>query len=155
MDAERRNRDRPRVRGLLQIQTVVRLHHRVDHARDQVDEPAHAMRRVLGRRDPIADRNLRVRLDEQHSERRPVGNLFVLAIEEPHREVGEHPAVDNQVLAVRLAVLDADRLEEDRNRHAHPDGERHIELVRIHPELRRVPREHEQLSSGGVRCDHL
>ena len=52
-------------------------------------------------------------------------------------------------------VLDLDRLEEDRDRHAHPHGLRDLELVRVDAEHGRVAGEHEQLPRAQVGRDHL
>src|SRR5947208_249036 len=41
-DAEGRDRDRPRELRLLDVEAVVRLHHRVEHPREQGDQPARA-----------------------------------------------------------------------------------------------------------------
>ena len=54
-----------------------------------------------------------------------------------------------------LRVLEPDRLEEDGDAHAHPHGERDVEVVRLDPELGRVPGQYEQLVLGHVGRDHL
>jgi hypothetical protein len=94
-------------------------------------------------------------LDEEQTEGRPRRYFGVRAIEEPDREVREHSAVDDHVLAVRLLVRDRNRLEEDRDAHAHPHGPGDRELVRVDPELVGVARQDEQPVRRRVGRDHL
>src|SRR5215216_1574478 len=64
----------------------------------------------------------------------------LLLVEEPDREDGQQPTVDQDVLTTVSRVDEANRLEEDRDTDAHPNRERHLEIVRIDAQLVRVPR---------------
>jgi hypothetical protein len=85
----------------------------------------------------------------------PVGHVLAGAVEQPDREIGEHPAVDDHVLMVRQLVRDPDGLEEDRDRHAHPHRQRHLDRVGVESQLTRVAWKDEQLPRGDVGGDHL
>lgn len=131
----------------------MRLEHRLDQALDVTDraaEPAFG-RLVLG--DPRTECRLRVRLDEQHPERRP-GRLAV-RVEEPDGEVREHAAVCDQVLGAGERVDEPHRLEEERDAHAHPHGERDVEVVRLDPEGPGVVRQDEQAVRRQIGGDHV
>ena len=155
--AQRRDRDRAGELLLLEIEAVVRLHHRVQHPRGTARR---ARGRPWGACSGAGSRavigSFGVGLDEQQAERRPVRLLEIAGVEEPHREVGEHAAVDDHVLVVRLGVLDPDRLEEDRDRHAHAHGECDLELVGSGTELwRRRGGSTSSFARADIGRDHL
>src|SRR3712207_1067261 len=82
------------------------------------------------------------------------GPLRSLSVQEPNWEVGEHPAVHDEVLAARSAVGEGHRLEEDGD--DHQDRQGHVDVVRaLYPELARVPVQDREPPLGDVRGDHL
>jgi hypothetical protein len=110
---------------------------------------------LLRRRQARADRGLRMGLDEQQPKGRPSRHLLARAVEEPDREVGQHAAVHDHVLAVRVLVRDGNGLEEDGDAHAHPHRPGDRELVRVDPELVGVARQDEQPMRRRVGRDQL
>jgi hypothetical protein len=92
-----------------------------------------------------------VRSHEEQAGRGPPGCLARRAVEEPGREIGEQAAVDDQVLVSGPRVLLAHGIEDDRDRHAHPDRRRHLELLGRDAEVRLgVTGQHEHPSLGHV-----
>src|SRR3712207_3984383 len=84
------------------------------------------------------------------------GPLRSLSVEEPHGEVGEHPAVHDEVLAARSAVGEGHRLEEDGDTHAHSHRQGHVELVQVFDtERARVSGQDQEALLCQVRSDHL
>ena len=70
-----------------------------------------------------------------------------------NREVAEHAPVDD-VHRVVARQLHRDRLEEERNRHAHPDGVGNVQVVRIDSEVLDVLREYEHLAPREIARHH-
>lgn len=136
---------------ILEIEAIVRLGGGVGKRLEVVDE---------GReRRPLIDLPVGAStcLDGATNSRPKVGKVGLNGggVERPHGKVREQSTVHDHVLAAGLRILTHDRLEEDRNRHAHPYGISDLERVGIDAEPLRVPRKHEHRSVteiGRVTC---
>src|SRR5438128_11528256 len=97
-------------------------------------------------------RLLRVGGNELQTKGRPL--RLPVGVEDPHREVREHPSVDEDpVPPVRARCRDG--LKKDRDAHAHPDGLGNLEIIGLQTEPVRLTREDDQFSIRYVRHDHL
>ena len=76
-----------------------------------------------------------------------------MAVEQPHGEVGQHPAIDDQVTSTGPRVLVHHWLEEHGNRHAHAHRVGDLHLVGLDAQVARVVGQHEHPAMRDVGRD--